>query len=360
MILDSNDTWIGLIVEEWLLFAAAAGFALTSIYAGRLPAFSLAELQVLFLLFVLFVVVKGLEHSGFISRLSRQLEQGRAIPLKLILITFFLSMVVTNDVALTVIVPLTLMLSIDRKDVLVILEALAANAGSALTPIGNPQNLFIYWFYDLGPGEFLASMAKFSLPYLALLVLAATALTTGRPEPALPPRKRIERSAYAYAGLLCLVILTVLRILPLAAAGLAVVYAVVFDRRSLRVDYALLLTFLCFFGLTDNIRALMGSRLVRAGDIFLVSAVSSQFISNVPATLLFAKFTTKWNALLWGANVGGFGSLVGSLANLIAYKFFAARRSGKSQARFAAKFLLLGYIAFFIGIGLYFAMDKMP
>jgi Na+/H+ antiporter NhaD/arsenite permease-like protein len=107
---------------------------------------------VLFILFVLFVVVKGLQRSGLLLRLSQRIEGGQFIPLKLVIATFCLSMLVTNDVALTVIVPLTLFLNIDRKDVLVILEALAANAGSALTLFGNPQNLFIYWFYQILQG----------------------------------------------------------------------------------------------------------------------------------------------------------------------------------------------------------------
>lgn len=356
---NSHKRWTRYIVEEWLLLLAVAGLALTSFYAGKFPAYNLAELQVLFLLFVLFVVVRGLEHSGFVSRLSGQLERGRWIPLKLTLGTFFLSMLVTNDVALTVIVPLTLMLAIERKDVLVILEALAANAGSALTPIGSPQNLYIYWFYRVDPGQFIISMAKFSLPYLVLLVLASLLMSAGRAPNESPHLEQVKSAAYVYGGFLLLVILTVLRVLPVAWSGVVIGFAIVFDRRSLRVDYALLLTFLCFFGLADNVRTLMTSRLEHGADVFFASAISSQFMSNVPATLLFAKFTAKWNALLWGVNVGGFGSLLGSLANLIAYKFCITHKGMRNPTRFTMNFLGMSYAAFLVGVVLYFSVGRI-
>ena len=131
----AQDKFIDFVLKEWLLIASGAGFALTSFYTKRLPDYSISELQVLFILFVLFVTVNGLQKSGMLLRISQIIEKGKVIPLKLVLTTFFLSMVVTNDVALIIIVPLTLSLNINRKDILVILEVLAANSGSALTPI---------------------------------------------------------------------------------------------------------------------------------------------------------------------------------------------------------------------------------
>lgn len=356
MALNSENVWFEFILKEWLLLASACGLVLTSVYSGRLPAFSLSELQVLLLLFVLFVVVRGLENSGFILWVSRKLEQGRLVPLKLTLATFFLSMIVTNDVVLTVIVPLTLLLNTDRKDILVILEALAANAGSALTPIGNPQNLFIYWSYGVAPGEFVAAIAAFSGVYLLLLTAASLAVRT-RGVPGVPPEAgEVGSSAYIYMLLLVLIVLAVLHVLPISSVLLAVAYAVVFDRNSLRVDYALLLSFLCFFGLADNIRLLVAPQLRHAGDVFLATAASSQLISNVPATLLFARFTTQWQALLWGASVGGFGSLVGSLANLIAYRIYIVNNRGGGAGVFTIRFFAFGYLAFFTGVALYFGI----
>lgn len=270
--------------------------------------------------------------------------------------TFFFSMLVTNDVALTVIVPLTLILNIERKHILVILEALAANAGSALTPIGNPQNLFIYWFYKIDPTEFIMSIAPFSLIFLVLLAAAAFAVKITNNRTTTLESEKVRYSAYVYGLSLILVILTVLRIIPLSVGGAVVFFALVFDRKSLRIDYGLLVSFFCFFGLANNMKTLIGTGLEHSGHVFLFSAVSSQILSNVPAALLFAKFTTQWNALLWGTNVGGFGSLVGSLANLIAYRSYIAHERTRNPVKFTIAFLIFGYAAFLVGIGLFSGM----
>jgi len=106
-----------------------------------------------------------------------------------------------------VIVPLTLAINTDHKDVLVILETLAANAGSALTPIGNPQNLFIYWFYDLSPTTFIRSIAPLPLVFLALLVAFSFTIKTGIAQEPSSETIHVQNSAYAYAVLLALVLL---------------------------------------------------------------------------------------------------------------------------------------------------------
>ena len=344
------------VLKEWLLIATASGFALTSIYLQHLPVYSVQEFQVLFFLFALFVTVKGLERSGLILGISQAIRGGRALPLTLVLTTFFLSMVITNDVTLVVIVPLTLTLNIKRMDILVILEALAANAGSALTPFGNPQNLFIYWFYQLSPVEFIKTIAPLSLLFLILLAIASLAVGTSHP---IMPRRRAEvhgRSPYIYVALFCIVILTILRVIPFYANLLVVLYVVLFDRRNLKVDYSLLITFFLLFGLAGNMQVLLAAELRKPEHIFLLSASASQVMSNVTATLLFAKFTAQWKALLWGSSVGGFGSLIGSMANLIAYRIYVSHEGTAQEGRFIVKFLTFGYLAFLIGIVLYFAV----
>ncbi|MCD6496830.1 MAG: hypothetical protein J7M25_00805 [Deltaproteobacteria bacterium] len=342
--------------------ASAVGVVVTSVYARHWPSYSFAEWELLFILFALFVSVNGLRSSGAISKISQRIDRGRAIPFKLVVTTFFFSMLVTNDVALVVMVPLTLALNLDRKDLLVIAEALAANAGSALTPFGNPQNLFIYWFYGLGLGPFLATIVPFAAVFLILLVVASLFIKA-RPVAECPGvSQQVGRLAYVYGILIILVLLTVLHVLPVGTVLLVFLFAVIFDRQALRVDYALLFSFLFFFGLADNLQVVLAARVTHSEHVFLFSALASQVMSNVPATLLFAKFTTNWQALLWGVNVGGFGSLFGSLANLIAYKIYVTHEdvehSETFAARFTAKFLIAGYLAFFIGIGLYFVVRR--
>ncbi len=347
------------ILREWLLLAALLGLVATSLFLGRLPSFSASQLQVLGLLWVLFVCIRGLETSGAISWCARAVERGRFLPLKLTLAAFFLSAFVTNDVALVLMVPLTLSLDIERKDILVILEAFAANAGSALTPFGNPQNLLIYWYYGLDPGPFVAAILPFSGAFLVLLSAASLAFGSGkvlRREPgAFPP---VERRAWAYAAMLVWVDLVVLRVLPFPAAAPVLLFPLLFDRKALGVDYLLLATFFCFFGAADNLRVLFASGLAHTTHVFLLSSLSSQVMSNVPSALLFSKFTVHWRALLWGTNVGGFGSLMASFANLIAYRFYTARRGGESNSWFTLKFVGLGYVMFFAGMGLYWVVGR--
>ncbi|NOZ83990.1 MAG: hypothetical protein GXP60_04160 [Epsilonproteobacteria bacterium] len=352
--------FLDFLLKEWLLFVSVSGVIVTSAYLNQLPSFSRDDIQIIFILTVLFITVKGLERSGLMMHLSQSLEKGTLLPLKLICAAFFLSMFITNDAALIVIVPLTLALTTDRKDILVILEALAANAGSALTPFGNPQNLFIYWFYNIQPKTFVLSIAPFSMIFLALFVLASLFVKTANNRKIKQANSAIKRSAFIYGALLLIVILTILRILPIQAGIIVIIYVILFDRGSLHIDYVLLLTLICFFGISENMKSIFAANLENAGHIFIFSALASQIISNVPATLLFAKFTTQWKALLWGANVGGFGSLVGSLANLIAFRLYTSHKNTNNPAAFTTKFIIIGYLAFFIGIGLYFGMEKMP
>ncbi len=201
-------------------------------------------------------------------------------------------MLVTNDVALIVIVPLTLTLDINRKDILVILEALAANAGSALTPFGNPQNLFIYWFYNINAEAFITAIAPFSLVFLILLVLASLLIRTSNNKVLPVEAAKIKYSVFIYGALLLTVILAVLHVLPVQAEFIVIIYAVIFDRNSLRIDYALLLTFACFFGLAENIQGIFAANVEHSGHIFIFSALLSQAISNVPATLLLIYMRT--------------------------------------------------------------------
>ena len=347
--------FIGFLLKQWLVVASAAGLALTSVLAGRYPEYSSDEMEVLFILYMLFISVNGLHGSGLMTRLARHMEQGRAIPLKLVVSTFFLSMLVTNDVALVVIVPLTLSLRIRRKAVLVVLEALAANAGSALTPMGNPQNLFIYWTYQVPPGEFITTIAPFSLVFLALLVAASLLVSTGERPPA-RLREDVNGKSLVHGLLLLLVLLTVFHVVPVITALAVFLFALLFDRQSLRIDYSLLLVFLLFFGIADNLRRMLGAEITDSGHVFLLSALASQVMSNVPAALLFADFTSNWKELLWGTNAGGFGSLFGSLANLIAYRFYVSHEGAMHAGRFTLLFLAMGYAAFLISLALYFLL----
>ena len=345
--------FINFLLKEWLLIASGVGFALLFLYTKYFPVYSINELQVLFILFVLFITVNGLQKNGLLLKIAQSIEKGKVIPLKLVLATFFLSMLVTNDIALMVIVPLTLSLNISRKNILVILEALAANAGSALIPIGNPQNLYVYWFYGIHPFEFIKAIFPFSLVFLVLLMISSLFVVI-RKDLREDQIHKINKKAYIYGVLFIVALLTVFHVLPLLSGVATIFFALIFDRKALYVDYSLLFTFFFFFGIAGNLKNILASEISHSKHIFLLTALASQVMSNVPATLLIAKFTSNWQALLWGSNAGGFGSLFGSLANLIAYKLYITHEDTNNTTMFTTKFLIIGYLALFISIGLYF------
>ncbi len=347
------------LVKHWLFMGSLAGLVASSLYLEQTPHFSPNDFSILFLLFSLFVTVKGLEVSGTLENMAVRLEKGKYVALKLTLVTFFLSMVFTNDAALVVMVPITLAIELTNRTWLMILEALAANAGSALTPFGNPQNLFIFWHFDLGPMEFIKVMLPFSLLFLCML--SATALFLDRKAHEVSKGKSApvnlkKGTVFLFSTLV--VILAILKIIPAFSAAAVILLLPFLEPSCLKVDYGLLLTILCFMGISENFKAIFQTTIEHSRHVFLLSALSSQVISNVPAALLFAKFTTNWKALLWGTNVGGFGGLIGSLANLIAYKIYISSKKEAGIKDFTLKFMAANYACFLIGAAVFYVLRK--
>ena len=343
------------IAGEWLLVASLIGLGVTSLWRGCFPAYTATDFHVVYILFVFLVIIKGLEESCFLKRIAVNVQVGRGLPVKLVLLTAVLSMFVTNDVALLTVVPLTLALEIERKHTLIIFEILGANAASALTPFGNPQNIFIFYHYHVHPAVFVGTIFPFclvSLGFILLMVLKERGRFERRAEGT--PKVLIDRKGIAYVVFFFIFIVAVLKFASLWFGCIALIYALLADRRSLRVDWLLLLTFLAFFGFTDNLVHLLKFNLSTPTRAFFYAAFGSQLISNVPSALLFADFTRHWHALLWGVSVGGFGNLVGSLASLIAYRLYKTKTQNTKP--FLISFHLYGYAAFTVGILTYFLL----
>ena len=279
---------------------------------------------------------------------------GLSISLLLVLLPFFISMLMTNDVALIALVPFTLFLlrQAEAEALAVrvcVLQAVAANLGSMATPIGNPQNLYLHAHYALSAGQFFGTVLP--LAAVSLAALAAAALLIAPPRGrvhvafAQPARIADGRRLAAYAALLLLCLLAVFRLVHFAiAAGAALLLLLLCDRPLLRrIDYSLLLTFCCFFIFSGNlgripaVRALLESLLVRS--TLLCAAAASQCISNVPAAILLSGFTGDWRGLLAGVNVGGLGTPVASLASLIALRLYL-KEPGARAGRFLGVFAL--------------------
>lgn len=341
-------------------------------YAGYI------DVRTLAILFCLMCVMAGLQKIGIFSRIAGGLLKRAGSPGSLILVLallcFFFSMLITNDVALITFVPFTftvlgMMGEGQRRRLalpLVAMQTIAANLGSMLTPVGNPQNLYLYGRSGMSIGSFLLLMLPYTVVSLALLLIWGVLL--GRKcadgEKAGTENSDMENSDMEKAGagkaqeqetavscaktpllplavylvlfLLCL--LTVIRILPWQAALGAVLAAVLLmDRKILaKVDYSLLFTFAGFFIFIGNVGRIPVFRdflqgIVGGREVYAAIA-ASQVISNVPAALLLSGFTEQYGPLLVGVNLGGLGTLIASMASLISYKYVAKEESGRKGA----------------------------
>ena len=312
------------------------------------------DLRVLCLLFCLMAVVDGLKGCGLFAVLAQRLLTGRGslrrVSMILVLLPFFTSMLVTNDVSLITFVPFAVLIlnAIGRTDRLipiVALQTVAANLGSMATPVGNPQNLFIYAKYSLGAGEFFGAVLPVAGLSLVLLVAAVAFGPKDGIEVNFGERAEItHKKRLALCVLLFIVcLLAVMRVVHYGlVTGLVFLTLLVADRAALKqVDYCLLLTFVFFFVFAGNIGnipavndALTG---MLSGSTFFTSLLASQVISNVPAAVLLGSFTQDWRGLLLGTDVGGLGTLIASLASLISFKLYCAvpgARAGKYLAWF--------------------------
>ncbi len=220
---------------------------------------------------------------------------------------------------------------------MVVMETVAANLGSLVTPVGNPQNLFLFSEYNMDIGSFFSVTLPLGLVSLALIVLIMLCARGGRIEALQSEREVIidKANALIYLALFVICLLTVFNLLDCRVC-LAFVLLGFFlrDRRILAsIDYLLLLTFVCFFVFAGNI-ARIGvvkefiSKAVEGREI-MVSALFSQFISNVPAAITLSSFTDNSRALIIGTNIGGLGTIVASLASLISYKLYSFAPNAK-------------------------------
>ena len=360
--------------EPVLCIAAVCAAASVALNPPSADYLNYIDWRVLSLLFCLMAVVAGLQECGVFAVLAQRLLAGerrmRFVTLCLVLLPFFVSMLVTNDVALITFVPFAVLVlgligRTERLIYIVVLQTIAANLGSMATPVGNPQNLYLYANYELSAGQFFATMVPLVLVSLVGLVIAALCV---KPEGI---RVTFSEQAVIYhpgrlglmTGLFLLCLLSVFRVLPYPAL-LAVVVAgmLIFDRPLFgKVDYGLLATFFCFFLFAGNVGACAPVRetltAVMAQNTALASGVTSQVISNVPTAVLLSNFTTDWHGLLIGTNIGGLGTPIASLASLISMKAYF-KSPGARAGRYLLVFILANVIALAvltgsaIGIGL--------
>ncbi len=338
-----------IIKNETVLFISLTAAILTMFFVPPTAAYiSYLNLRVLALLFCLMAVVAGFQKTGLFLLMADKLFQRattvRSLSFILILLCFFSSMWITNDVALITFVPFAIMVLTIAKQRnyiirIIVLQTIAANLGSMLTPIGNPQNLYLYMKYDISIINFL----KITFPYTAVsfvLLFICILLIKKEPLASVMTSKSeadaLKTSLIILYGLLFIISLAcVLRLLDYRITFILVLSVIfLFDRSILkRIDYCLLLTFICFFIFVGNIGQIevikdFLAELITGRELF-VAILSSQIISNVPAAALLSAFTSQYKAILLGTDIGGLGTLIASLASLISYKFYCRTEDAK-------------------------------
>lgn len=352
-----------LLRRHWML-AAAAFVALVSMlfvppdeeYLGYF------DWKTIGCLFCVLAVASALRNAGVFDWAARaaiaRFASPRTLTMTLVLVTAVFSMAFTNDVALVIMLPLSVAALVESDQPRLVpavfaLQALAANLCGMVTPFGNPQNIYLYSFFHVELGEFLMTMAMPFLLSVAGIIFATWFMTRrgtaeddgvsmqsqqGTPgedvmAPATSTAMLDRRRLIVYVPLFVIALLAIFRVIPFGIAVIIVIVTLfVLDCDALlKVDYPLLATFLCFFVFAGNmarIPALAQMLQPVMGQWgLLASALTSQVISNVPAAVLLSHFTDAWQPLLIGVNIGGAGTFVGSLASLIAIRHFAIART---------------------------------
>ena len=300
------------------------------------------DYHVIVLLFALMLVVGGLKSLGVFrllgEKMCRKVHSLRGLTIVLTCLCFFTSMLITNDVALITFVPFTIsvfcMISCeDRLIPVVVLETIAANLGSMLTPIGNPQNLLLYSMSGMNVLQFVLHMIPLTLISFVLILICICRIKSQQIQLA-EDKTQTQKNVFTdyrfwiYVILFLVCMGNVFHLYSYWVVLVIVTVAVFLLNRSLfaEVDYSLLLTFIGFFIFIGNMKQIdsVNTVLMQAitGNELLMGILASQVISNVPAAMLLSGFTTKYGVLLYGVNIGGLGTLIASMASLISYRFF--------------------------------------
>ena len=296
------------------------------------------DYNTLICLFCMLAVVAGLKSTNVFELISKKMiglfHTRRTVIYALVFGTFFFDMIVANDMSLITFLPLTyIVLHSTRNDKYLaftfIMQTIAANMGGMITPYGNPQNLYLYSYYNIPTSEFFGILLIQAITVAVLLYICIAFIPN--------EKLKLERNAkliiakdklLIYAVLFVLVILGIFRILPymLILATVILTIAIVDIKRFKKVDYALLATFCVFFIFSGNlaripaIKELISNIVIK--NTLLAGIVSCQFISNVPTAIFLSKFTTNYRELLIAVNIGSLGILISSLASLITLKEF--------------------------------------
>lgn len=357
--------------SEIMLIVAFCLAALSAIFVPPSVSYLHAiDFKTLALLFCLMVVMEGFKSLGVFRILAEKLlakvHTLRSVSLVLCLLCFFSSMLITNDVALITFVPftiVTLRLSHAQQYMIpiVALETASANLGSMLTPIGNPQNLYLFSAYHMEIGTFLKTLYPYALLSFVLIIVFSVCM--GNHPISMQGEREIEafdkKRCAVYGILFAVALLTVFHVLSYPVVlVVSVVAAWITDKNTIKhADYSLLFTFIFLFIFIGNLREISWiseglSRILASREV-PVAILCSQVLSNVPAAILLSGFTDNAKALLIGTNLGGLGTLIASMASLISFKFIIKENVKKGRYLFFFTWVNLVFLACLILLWLY-------
>ncbi|PLS02398.1 SLC13 family permease [Neobacillus cucumis] len=337
------------------------------------PKLQYINFHVLISLFNLMLAIKAFEELKVLDKLAISLlnkcKHSKSVSAILILLCFFSSMIVTNDVALLTFVPLALVISQKTNIPMmetVILQTIAANIGSSLTPMGNPQNLFIYSYFGIHPMSFFTTVIFMAVLGISSLYFHIRRLKGSKLRVDLNPVMIGDgKKATIWVMALIIIIASIFGILnDQIAFIITFMFSLLLNKKLLlKIDYLLLITFICFFIFIGNIshtevvQTFAGKSLNDAGSVFFSSIFFSQLISNVPASILLSHFTTDWKPLLLGVNIGGLGTIIASLASVISYKLYIQSNPSEGK-KYLTKFTFYNFSYLFILALLQYAILK--
>lgn len=357
--------------EPMLIVAVAAAIISLFITPPTTELFTKIDWHTLGTLFMMLTVLEGFKQESLfnpIIRLSSRFGGMRSLSLFLVFGVFFSSMFVTNDVSLIIFVPLTILLfrGAGREECIlpvITFENIAAIRGSLLMPFGSPQNLFLYQQSGTSALNFMLHMSPLCVGSAILLIVFICVMyrnehgrrieinTEKITEPWEVSRRKRRVS---YLALFVMILATIVSRTQFWYIAVVIVIAVVLivnRKLFLSVDYVLLLTFFCFFVFSSSIT---GNEAISsflhekvAGNEYWWSIALSQFISNVPASIVLYPFTENFTGLIYGLDTAGLCSIIGSLASVINYRIYIREYPGHGKA-FLRTFMWISWAFFLI------------
>ncbi len=288
----------------------------------------------------LIVITTGIEHSAMLDSLTIKMihrsKNELGLALRFIVLSIIFSAFLTNDVSLFILIPITLQVQkYIKNDVgkLIVFEAIGVNVGSALTPIGNPQNIYIFHKWNLNSIEFVLKMMPMFLILSIILLLFVLVSFKRKPLSYVEggTKQRKKNFPLFWVSIIFIVFyfvfLNSVLAIYLMFIAILIVYFITARSVLLKSDWSLIVLF-CIMFIDFNVIAkiptvhnfITSTDLSNPKNLFGVSVLLSQIISNVPASIFLSKYSTNYRIISYGVNVGGNGFIIGSLANIIALR----------------------------------------